>query len=60
MNAAGHPGEDPAELASDQERLDAEDPNVGTGTPETAPHEPVKLTLWERLSRRYPKIPEQE
>jgi hypothetical protein len=50
----------PEEFVDDQEMADAQSQTVGQGTPQTAPHEPVKLTLWERLSRRFPKIPEED
>jgi hypothetical protein len=53
-------GEDPAELVSDQERAEAENPNIGTGTPQTAPHEPVPQTLWERLTGRFKPNPEED
>jgi hypothetical protein len=56
----GYKGEDPDELVSPQEREQAHDPAVGAGTPATAPWVAPKQTLWERLSRRYPKISEEE
>jgi hypothetical protein len=46
------------EYVDENEMEEANSSRVGTGTPATAPHEPVKLTLWERLSRRFPKIEE--